>query len=525
VVEVVDAAGNVRTQDDTSRVSLTLSGVGSGGGTLRVAQGKATFSVTADTVSGFMQLAAAAEGLGQAEGRLMVGFVPSDLALAAPPLGPQEIRRDGEYVVVGHVRNQGEGPAANGFTLSVYLAGASDSILVAEHLASGALAAGDTRTVGVAFSLPAFAFPQLGGLLHWTLAVDADNAVAEADESNNVYRGNEVRYPQLSTDLDSLGFGVVRLGERDTLYLEVSNTGLAALSFTAASSDSSVSVYPDRVDGLRPGEGRVLSIAFRAERAEALSGALLLDSDDPRGDLLVPFGGTVDVPERVLLDLDSASGDQGLRELQLDANQAFGLEVYVKDAPEVQAVGVLLEYDPGMVTHVRSSWTPGTFFGSGQVGSEEIELAAGRMELGAGTLDGSTSAGSGYLGRLTMATTASFTAVDGPVQTGVRAVRVRYLTADGAQDSVQVRASVTIGSREPVWPDMDGNGLVSFDDYLLFLRAYKQDAAGPGWDQELVDRPFPQTPYRRFDIDGDGRVGFFDFVSFAQDYADAVKGN
>ena len=523
-VHVVDSTGNVRSQDDTSRVLLTVSGVGTGGGELRAAQGEATFSVTADTVSGYMHLTATSAGLDSASGRLMVGFVPPDLAVADVPLGPEEVRRAGEYVVVCRVANLGEGPATGGFVVSAYLAGDSDSIRVAEHRVSESLDAGASVNVGVAFTLPSFSFSELGQLLHWTVVLDEGSEVPEEDESNNVRVGNAVRYPQVSTDLDSLNFGSVRLGERDTLYLEVSNTGLAPLSLSVESSDSGVTVAPDSVQGLRAGEGRVITLVYVAQDIAGPSGHLLVKSDDPRGDLLLAFDGAVVVPERVILDLDVTEGNQGLRELQLDANQAFTLELHLVNAPAAQAVGVLLEYDPGKITPIRSTWQSGTFFEGKQVGLEEIELSPGRLELSAGTLDGDSAEGDGYLGRVDLATTAAFTALDGPEESVVRAVRIRYLGAGDGQDSLQIRASVVVGSREPIWPDVDGSGQVNFGDYLLFLQAYKQDSASLGWDQELPDRPFPQTPYQRYDIDGDGRIGFFDFLSFAQAYGKAIKG-
>ncbi len=56
--------------------------------------------------------------------------------------------------------------------------------------------------------------------------------------------------------------------------------------------------------------------------------------------------------------------------------------------------------------------------------------------------------------------------------------------------------------------DMDGNGRVDFDDFIIFAGMYGQT--------------FPFPPYPTADVNWDGSVDFNDFITFAGAYGQSV---
>jgi len=164
----------------------------------------------------------------------------------------------------------------------------------------------------------------------------------------------------------------------------------------------------------------------------------------------------------------------------------------------------------------------GGYFVGGVSVSEEDFVENGIIRLSGGALGNAGVAPDMPLGRFRFFTPPVLPSTETVIDTKIDAIQIRFLREDGVRDSLQIQATTRIVfNAQAVWPDLNGDGQVAFADFLIFISAFRQNETSPGWDEELSTKPFPYTPFRRFDIDGDGQVGFFDFVAFAQDFKNA----
>ena len=522
-INVVDMFGNLAVDDHTTLIQLFVSGAGTGTDTATVSNGTHTFLLTSGVTPGLLWFNASSSGLTGAEGSLAVGVVPPDLVVSSDPVGPSEVFREETYTISFDVGNIGDGPVIDPFVAEVYLVGANDSLKMGNGTIDRLVQVDSTVSAEVSFKLPSFSFVSLSQAFRWVVKLDVEGDVDESDEENNDRGGNLVGIPLIAISQDSVLFETVVLSETGVRTLNVSNTGLAPLSFSFVMPDSHLSVFPDSVSELSPGETRTVALSYTPLDGEPLAGWVRVLSNDPKGDILFEVQGGIAIPERVFMDLDPAPGNQELTLTESDQSQEIPVELYVTELPTVQAVKVQLQFDTRLITYIPDSWKPGSFINGTVLIQEEEELKPGLIELGLGTLSGGSGAGAGYLGRLMMRTTGQFPSEETANGTVIRAVHVWYLTADGKQHGIHVLAKAQIDPKGEKWPDLDGNGKVEFVDYLIFLRAFKQNDTGPGWHEELPNMPYPQTPYKRFDLDDDGRIGFYDFLTFAQDYRDALE--
>jgi hypothetical protein len=522
-VRVMDVFGNLASSDSATRVLLTVSGSGTGTDSATVNNGNHTFLITSGVTPGLLLFEVSSDGLSGATGRLSVGVVPPDLVVATDPEGPSEVFRDETYTVSFEVSNQGDGPVIDPFRAEVFLVGDADSLRMGSGTVVEVIGVDSTISAEVNFTLPSFSFVSLTQAFHWVVEVDSEDEISESEEGNNFRSGNPVGFPLISIPQDSLDFGTVILGETGVRTLDVTNTGLAPLTFVFALPDSQLSVFPDSVANLAPGDTRTVALSYSPAGGESLTGWVKNSSNDPKGDILMEVIGAVAIPERVFLDMDPSPENQSLTMIEADQGQEIPVELYVTELPEVQAVKIQLQYDEQMITYVEDSWEPGTFIDGTLLIQEAEMLAPGLIELGLGTLSGGSGIGSGFLGRLKMRTTGDFPSEETAEGTVLRAIHVWYLTSEGEQGRIHVLVKSQIDPQGEKWPDLDGNGNVEFADYLIFLRAFKHDETSQGWHEELPHLPYPQTPYKRFDLDGDGRIGFYDFLRFAQDYRDALE--
>jgi len=155
---------------------------------------------------------------------------------------------------------------------------------------------------------------------------------------------------------------------------------------------------------------------------------------------------------------------------------------------------------------------------------EEVVLHDGIIRLSGGSVGNQGVKSDLPFGRLRFKTPSALPSNDAVLEAKVKAVQIRFLQENGIRDSLQIQSTASfVFKTKAVWPDLDGDGMVAFSDFLIFIAAFRQNETTPGWFVELPSKPFPYTPYRRFDIDGDGQVGFFDFVTYAQDFKNAQK--
>ena len=525
-ISLVDAHHNLLTQNNSTMIALGVSGAGTGGGTLRVTGGQAVFSVQAGLEPGILKLRANASGVPEVSETLIVGSVAPDLVISGEPVGPDHISRDTLYLASLDIQNIGTGPTSKSFNVALYLVGGRDSVRMGESTVTQTILPDSSIHVGIPFTTPPFSFAAPVDTYNWVVQVDDGNFIAESSEANNAKVGGLVRFPILSLSESNLDFGATLSGSVAERFLIVENGGQAELSFEVVTSDSQLTAQPHSVENLAPGQNILIRVSLVPESFGPFSSILRFQSNDPKGDVLVLVSSMIAVPDRVFFDFDPAPGNQAQSTLDLGRNETFSVEVFLSELPQLQAITVDLRYDSDLLTFVPKSWEIGDFFGGGVRVFEEDLQEPGHLLVSAGAFENSAIFFDASLGKLEFTTSRVLPSSDGldVLETALEAVQIRYLQENGIQDSLRVFAQGTVRFVSgAIWPDFDGDGIVAFPDFLIFIGAFRQEETSPGWDTELPEKPFPQTPYNRFDIDGDGRVGFFDFVTYAQAFKTAVE--
>lgn len=239
----------------------------------------------------------------------------------------------------------------------------------------------------------------------------------------------------------------------------------------------------------------------------------------------------------VSFDYDTTAGDQGqLNRGFVDPGSEFSVAIYLNGAADTSGVvdlanyGVTVQYEPEQITYIGfsdSTASQANFLASG--GGTVLPLPpivrANSIEFGNAILGPSAADapdGRGLVGVLTFQANDEFTQSDliineyslksvGGDQQSFTTVIIGRVAAG------EVDLSIPAGEITQVDPvtgsgdeatDFNGDGLVDFDDFFLFVDAFGQDASG--------DR----APY---DLDGSGFIDLDDFFRFADAFGQSAK--
>ena len=199
------------------------------------------------------------------------------------------------------------------------------------------------------------------------------------------------------------------------------------------------------------------------------------------------------------LDLDAATGDQGVRELNgFSAGDEFTLELVTNQNVSPALGGSFtIQFDPEQLEPITSS------------------ISGIAAQLGVAVVDGSevrfTLAGvagvpveEGHIGEI------RFTALGGfEGETEIKLVKAAIGDATSfANVESEPNATVvirSIGASSSPNPDFDGDGVISFRDFILFAQKF-----GARSGEQVYDA--------QYDLDSSGDIGFRDFILFAQVY-------
>ena len=526
-LQLQDANGNLRKQDNNTFVGLGVSGVAKGGGGTRAVKGgEAVFNVEAGKEPGLIQLRANAGGLPEALGVIVVGAVLPNLNIAQPPAGPNVIAKGESHTLDLHIRNSGLDSVRTAFDVVLLLVGGEDSVAVGRTVVSGPIAPDSTKNVVLSFTVPSFAFDVLASDYHWVASVDAGGFVVEQNENDNTSRGNTVAFPELNITATRIDFETVLPDSVFDRYLLVENRGLAELRFQVTSTNTQLFVDQpaDTEIAMPPGSSHLIRILLQPREVGPLQAQLIFRSNDPKGDLAIGVTARVAAPDRVFFDLNPSAGNQDVTSVESNRDKVIAVELFLENMPMLQAFSIDLQFDPEIMRFETGSWALGGYFVGGFSVSDEVEVGRGLVRLGGGSVGYQAVAPEKPIGTVRFLTPSVLPTHDVVLKTNIEAVQIKFVSEKGVRDSLQIQATANlIFNTQAIWPDLNGSGRVGFEDFLIFVAAFRRDENSSGWDVELPSNPFPYTPYRRFDIDGDGQIGFFDFVTYAQDFRKAVS--
>ncbi len=193
----------------------------------------------------------------------------------------------------------------------------------------------------------------------------------------------------------------------------------------------------------------------------------------------------------VSLDLDSSLDNQRLAALSgVKEEWSFSLQLHgygIRNAVGLQASII---YDDTQLTF-QSFENPGLFGGMQAEATSNpsaVKIVSDTLAQGTSTLDAP-------LGILRFQTSSRFSG------TTIRLAEARLIRMGGSEAPAE-EVTVTLFVEQG---DFDGDGIVRFNDFLLFALSYGVDRGEDRYDG-------------RFDLDTDGKIGFADFLLFAKVY-------
>ncbi|MBT7789915.1 MAG: choice-of-anchor D domain-containing protein [Calditrichaeota bacterium] len=273
----------------------------------------------------------------------------------------------------------------------------------------------------------------------------------------------------------------------------VSNGSVSEIKTSSENQELKIDVITEWLDDDLVEE--LLPWGIEASFSQQISGdyeVILLINGTKVQSIPLPISGPI--PEGpISLDFNLSEGDQEKRETgNAISGKLYEVQVNVKEAPEVNGWSANIKYDPKHVQYVSGSFQPSEFI-SGLlvlVNEQEDIVGIGGTVLGSGV----SNSGDGTLGTL------SFEILEGfQDSTELVISRVTFRRIDGVDDKRTVNSTVTI-KKETVAgdlsEDLDGNGIVDFDDFFIFADAFGTSN--------------PQS-----DFNSDGIVDFDDFFIFA----------
>ena len=160
------------------------------------------------------------------------------------------------------------------------------------------------------------------------------------------------------------------------------------------------------------------------------------------------------------LDLDDADGDQAISSLDVSPGQVVPIQIFGSDIQGVSSLSVRFEYDSTQVVYKG--------FDAGDVLPDAhalIEQDSTSVRIDVTSPGGSATVNAGWVG------TARFRTTDAFSETEIRLVRAE-LGRDGQSEVVSPALGVALQLAAPPSPDFDGNGRVSFSDFVLFTGAF-----------------------------------------------------
>ena len=199
------------------------------------------------------------------------------------------------------------------------------------------------------------------------------------------------------------------------------------------------------------------------------------------------------------LDVNSASGDQGITSLNTSADQVVSIQIFGSNIQNAMGISARFEYDASQVTY--QGFDVGSLLPNPAVLPEQGTNPT-YVLIGIGALGGQATTNSGLVGTIRFRTTASFTG------TSIRLVSGE-LRRGSQTERVTLNVSVTLSIPSGPSPDFDGDGTVNIADFLAFVGVFGS-SRGDGTYQAL------------YDLDSNGVIGISDFLTFVENFGKQV---
>ena len=197
------------------------------------------------------------------------------------------------------------------------------------------------------------------------------------------------------------------------------------------------------------------------------------------------------------VDVNSATGDQGVTSVNTAPNQVVAIQIFGKDIQNANGLAARFEYDANQVTY--EGFDAGDMLPNAQALPEQ---GTGFVEIGIVSLGGQATANSGLVGTIRFRATAAFSG------TTIRLVRAE-LSRGGRFETIALNTRVEL-KLQVLTPDFNSDGVVNFADFLQFVGQFGTRQGDGRYDA-------------KYDLDSDSAIGFGDFLIFSSSFGKEVS--
>ena len=267
--------------------------------------------------------------------------------------------------------------------------------------------------------------------------------------------------PAIAVQESAIDFGTVAFAQTVQKTITVTNTGTAPLEITSIESDVSGLTFDTMMFTVEPNSSQTVTVTFPSSMEGTFSGSITISSNDPdRAKHTLSISGIVQAAPAPVLVVGEPAIDFGSIDAEKTAQQTFTIQ-NTGTAP-LEVIGIESDV-PGL------TFEPSVFTLAPE-GSQTVTITFPKPMEGE------------FSGSITILS-------NDPD-------RARFmLTISGVVQPLSVEAK----------SDFDGNGVIEFADFLLFVGAFGSSES-------------------QYDIDGNGSVDFPDFLLFVQVFGKTVNG-
>ena len=318
-------------------------------------------------------------------------------------------------------------------------------------------------------------------------------------------RQRPVPVPRISVSSSGRDFGSVEVGSSKSMTITVTNSGDATLAITdVIASDEQVSVSPRQLT-IPAKQNGYFTLRFQPDREGDLSARVTIYSNDSNTPAVsFPVAGKGLRPESTSFSLAlvvDAPKNQGVYIVPSDG--VIAIEIHGQQVKD--AIGFRALFDSDAQSFVYTGFDIGDDIPNGHSPGPYYPRDPSSVEVMAASFGGRIAEPSARLGIIRFTATNTF-------QTGQVRLRYARIRRSGQFEAfaypLVVRFSEQGGLKAT--PDFDGDGIVSFSDFILFVAVFGTRQGASEYNA-------------RYDLDGDGAIGFSDFLIFASAFGKSTS--
>ena len=202
------------------------------------------------------------------------------------------------------------------------------------------------------------------------------------------------------------------------------------------------------------------------------------------------------------LDVNSAAGDQGFTSAAVSEAEVVTIQIFGKNIQNAVGVSVRFEYDANQVTY--EGFEVGTVLPNAQALTEQ-GTSPTFVEIGLVSLGGQATVNNGLIGTIRFRTLSTFSG------SAIRLARADLVQGRQIQSvPLNLRVELHVSVFTAPSPDFNGDRVVGFPDFLLFVGAF--------------DSREGQEKYEaKYDLNSNGEIDFPDFLIFVDNYGQEVS--